>query len=65
MNKCYTCTNRRDIPGNCHSSCVALGAKVTGNAYGIQQGWFFWPFNFDPTWLETCDSYDKKDTANG
>lgn len=36
------------------------GAKitVTGNAHGIKHGWFNWPFNFDPIWLESCDGFE-------
>ena len=28
---------------------------IEGNPHGIAKGWFNWPFNFDPTWLENCD----------
>jgi len=31
--------------------------NVTGAPNGIKKGWFNWPFNFDPTWLKTCDGY--------
>lgn len=37
---------------------VELGVKA--NARGIANGWFAWPFNFDPTWLEECDGYEEK-----
>ena len=33
---------------------------VTGNEHGIESGWFNWPFNFDPIWLETCDGFEAK-----
>lgn len=33
--------------------------KVSGNVHGIKNGWFNWPFNFDPVWLESCDGYEK------
>ncbi len=36
------------------------GIKVTGNEHGVKNGWFCWPFNFDPTWLETCDGFEAK-----
>lgn len=40
---------------------VAIGGiSVTGNKHGIQHGWFAWPFNFDPLWLETCDGWEAK-----
>lgn len=36
------------------------GIKVRGNPYGIAHGWFNWPWNFDPTWLEECDGFTTK-----
>jgi|SRR5579872_777684 len=33
---------------------------VTGNLHGIKHGWFCWPMNFDPIWLETCDGFEPK-----
>ena len=34
--------------------------NIRGNAHGIDQGWFVWPINFDPCWLENCDGYILK-----
>ena len=33
-----------------------LGIKA--NYHGIKNGWFNFPFNFDPYWLEECDGYE-------
>lgn len=38
--------------------------NLTANAYGIRNGWFAWPINFDPIWLETCDGFEKKEDMN-
>lgn len=40
------------------------GLTIKGNPHGIKNGWFMWPFNFDPTWLEECSGYKpiKKET---
>jgi len=58
MPNCYDCENRMEMVGSCHSSCrAALTAKVVGEEYGKKSGWFFWPFDFDPTWLVECDSF--------
>lgn len=54
---CYECMHRRELPGDCHSTCANREAKVTGDAHGIRRGWFFWPYNFDPTWLKSCDGF--------
>jgi hypothetical protein len=37
------------------------GIKVKGNNHGIKHGWFAWPFNFDPVWLEECDGFKEKE----
>lgn len=36
---------------------------VVGNPYGIRMGWFNYPWNFDPTWLESCDGFIQKTIA--
>jgi hypothetical protein len=57
---CLECIHRNTIPGDCHSRCNNVNAKVEGHEVGIQGGWFRWPINFDPTWLIKCDGFDKK-----
>ena len=57
---CYTCVYRGAIPGDAHSSCSNRKAKVVGNDHGIRSGWFMWPINFDPVWLEECDGYKEE-----
>lgn len=58
---CYKCSNRRSVPGDAHSSCVKKDAQITANRHGVLRGWFSWPFNFDPVWLESCDSFSDKE----
>lgn len=31
--------------------------KVVGDSYGVRNGWFNHPFDFDPTWLISCTGY--------
>ena len=57
---CYNCKHRRDIAGDAHSSCANPNAKVTGHSHGIKNGWFFHPWNFDPTWLVSCNGFQEK-----
>lgn len=33
--------------------------NIKGNPHGISKGWFNFPFNFDPVWLENCDGFEK------
>jgi len=35
--------------------------NIKGNSHGISKGWFNFPFNFDPVWLENCDGFEAKD----
>lgn len=73
---CYDCKHRRDVPGDAHSQCAhpsivspsMIGdairrLNVTGDIHGIRHGWFFWPFNFDPVWLKTCDGFEPRKQA--
>ena len=39
-----------------------LGIK--GNQHGINSGWFNWPINFDPVWLESCDGFEPIDSED-
>ena len=39
------------------------GVKVRGNQHGINNGWFMYPFNFDPVWLEECDGFEPISSA--
>lgn len=32
---------------------------IKGNPHGIKEGWFMWPINFDPVWLESCNSFEE------
>ena len=44
---------------------ITVGTKslnVRGSRQGIEGGWFNWPFDFDPTWLENCDGFTEKDS---
>ena len=67
--KCYECKYRRNIPGDCHSRCVnprsSKELNICADAHGIKNGWFMWPFNFDPVWLENCDGFSKLETEEG
>lgn len=57
---CHKCEFRREIPGDCHSACANEKANVVGHSRGIQGGWFNHPWNFDPTWLVSCDGFKEK-----
>ena len=34
---------------------------LTGNAHGIKNGWFSWPLDYDPVWLDSCTAFEQRD----
>lgn len=42
---------------------IAIKLNIVGNSHGINNGWFMWPINFDPVWLENCDGFKEKEEA--
>jgi hypothetical protein len=56
---CMKCVFKMRVPGDCHIQCTNEIAKVTANPAGVRMGWFCYPFNFDPTWLVTCDGFKE------
>jgi len=60
---CYKCSHRGEVSGDAHSCCNHPDwpkLKIMGNPMGIRRGWFFWPTNFDPTWLDSCNGFKEK-----
>lgn len=33
---------------------------ITAMSHGILNGWFYWPYNFDPVWLLSCKGFEAK-----
>lgn len=31
--------------------------------HAVRSGWFMWPLNFDPIWLESCNGFTKKEES--
>lgn len=76
-NNCYECKYRGNIPGYARSCCrypgtstdmfdffnpanveIAKKLHIQGNPHGIK----FWPVNFDPVWLISCDGFKEVET---
>ena len=36
---------------------IDTGLNVKGAPHGVRNGWFNFPFSYDPTWLERCDGF--------
>ena len=64
MTECYRCRYMRPIPGECHISCINPYPRMEGDPHGIKNGWFFYPFLFDPTWKRTrCPNFQPNPQA--
>jgi len=58
---CYSCKHSRSIPGDAHIACANPDFEMTGAEHGVKNGWFFYPFNFDPIWMtKECSNYEHK-----
>jgi hypothetical protein len=44
---------------------VVGSLDIQANYHGIKNGWFNWPWNFDPTWLENCDGFTAREVSDG
>ena len=58
-NKCIDCIHSERVIGSGHHiSCNNPDYNMEGNLHGIANGWFNYPFNFDPIWrTKECDNY--------
>jgi len=45
---------------NRNNIILAQKLNISGNAHGVRNGWFWWPVNFDPVWLESCNGFKEK-----
>ena len=34
---------------------------IQATYHGIKNGWFVWPYNFDPVWLNKCLGFVEKE----
>ena len=58
---CYKCIHRRTIPGDCHTQCAKPDPDMTGDPHGIRNGWFMYPYNFDPIWkTKECVNFEER-----
>jgi hypothetical protein len=35
--------------------------NIKADPHGVRNGWFMWPFNFDPVWLQECYGFEASD----
>jgi hypothetical protein len=56
---CHYPGNRTGLFGFFEKENLANAKKLNIRAtpHGVKMGWFMWPVNFDPVWLENCDGF--------
>ena len=60
MGKCLNCKYKGSVPGSSHSTCSKKNILVDAKEHGIRMGWFNFPYDFDPTWLNKCSGFVDK-----
>lgn len=64
---CYKCVFRGSVPGSEHSSCtfqwsVDMENVPKGHTHAIKNGWWIFPWNYDPIWMkEDCTQFKAKE----
>ncbi len=48
------------VRGNAAIAEVSKKLNIRADEHGIKNGWFNWPWDFSPTWLENCDGFKEK-----
>lgn len=70
---CYKCKYRDGLNYSAHSRCTHQNGMaemflqmqglsvmgVKGNMHGIKKGWFLFPLDYDPVWLESCNEFTE------
>lgn len=62
--KCRSCKYKTNNAGTHHVGCSKKMAHVSINPHGLANGWAYHPFDFDPIWIEACDSYVNVNHVN-
>jgi len=44
---------------------IMEAAGVKAEPHGVRNGWFNWPYNFDPVWLLECRLYEEVEEDGG
>ena len=41
----------------------ARDLDIQANSHGVRMGWFNWPYDFDPLWLENCNGFQSSEAV--
>jgi len=62
INQCYGCVFRKELSWSAHSECVfnwdeSNKKPPQHNEHGLKNGWYNFPYNYDPVWQESkCEA---------
>lgn len=58
--ECYSCIHMARAPANAHITCRKPDPHMIGDPHGIRNGWFAYPWIFDPIWKrKACANHEK------
>lgn len=40
---------------------AAIKLNIRADPHGVRRGWFYWPANYDPVWLDNCDGFTPRE----
>lgn len=59
QNMCLICKHCRSAGELGKRRCLNTEAFAVGYEPAVRSGWFKWPDEFDPTFLESCDGFEE------
>jgi len=61
MLNCISCKFKRNVPGGNFVQCTRNGVKLSEvSEHGKRNGWFYFPFCFEPIWASGCNGFVDK-----
>lgn len=60
---CRECIWRIEQSHTHHLACRNTQAEVYVSKHGYENGWAFWPWDFDPIWIVKCNNFTTIEVA--
>ena len=59
--KCDGCIHLRNLHKDkgVYRGCNNIHAHITSDTLEIPKTWFFWPMDFNPKWIISCDGFSN------
>ena len=67
--KCHSCKHCRTFKHDAHIACAKkwdafAKEKPEIHHFGVENGWCYWPVNFDPIWVDGCKSFEQGESLS-